>query len=477
MSTTFEPNFRPLNLLTVKLLLLTIFCFFGLNHLMAQNTETDNSTPEILAFTLKEAQAYAIKNNLNAKNSQAGIRSAQGQVTEVKGIGFPQVNGSLSYQRNLKQPVSLVPAQFFDPEAPEGSFAELTFGTKNNLTATIQATQLVFDGSYLLGLKAAKLFVERARMTAAKTNVDVQKSVADAYIAALVSKENLKILSKNITVLERILFETSELYKNGFAEQLDVDRLKLSLSNLEAQVKSSERLAEISLNLLKYQMGLDLNQLVKLSDTMEEFIKDAETIIGNDVVSLQSEALQKRVELKALAVEKIFSDLDARRIKMMYLPSVSAFINGQTSFQSDDLDLFKTRWLPAVAAGLNINVPIFDGFQKKGQLQQKRVVQEQVLNQQEFTRQSILFEVSQAKTNYTTAFEQLQSQKNNLELADKIYQTTLIKYKEGVGSSLEVTSAETTLYETQGLYIQALYDLVVAKTNLEKALGNYEEGV
>ncbi len=471
MSTTFEPSYRPLFFFLI--MLSTIFT----QQLMAQGNTTDKSTAEILSFTLAEAQAYALEHNLNAKNAKASIRSAKGQVTEVTGLGLPQINGTVNYQRNIKQPISLVPAQFFDPSAPEGTFSELVFGTKNNLTATIQATQLVFDGSYLLGLKAAKLFVERARMSAAQTNVDIQKSVADAYIAALVSKENLKILDKNIKVLNRILFETTELYKNGFAEQLDVDRLKLSLSNLEAQVKSSERLAEISLNLLKYQMGLDLNQLVNLTDTMEGFIEDAEKVVATDVVSLQNEALQKRVELKALAIEKVFSDLDAKRIRVLYLPNLTAFLNGQTSFQSNDFDIFNTKWLPAVSAGLNLNIPIFDGFQKRGQMQQKKVVQEQVLNQQEFTRQSILFEVLQAKTNYSTAFEQLQSQKNNLELADKIYQTTLIKYKEGVGSSLEVTNAETALYETQGLYIQALYDLVVAKTNLEKALGNYEDGV
>jgi len=478
-------------------------------QLMAQNeaeTTAENSDAN-KAFSLKEAQEHALQNNLSVKNSRLDIDAARGQVNEVKAMGLPQVNASLGYNYNVTLPASLVPSDAFggadtlyfapggylpdptDPvttdgigflpvlQPPEGAvpeFQKLTFGTKNNLSAGIEVSQLVFDGSYLLGLKAAEMFVERAQKSVMKSEQDIKNSIAEAYFAVLVADKNVALLASNTKILDRVLFETTQLYENGFVEELEVDRLKLSLANLKTQIENTKRAVVLTTNLLKFQMGIALDQEITLSDTLEDYITDAEQEITADVLGLQNTALENRVEVKLTDIQNTFRDLDIQQIKAKYLPTVAAFFSYQFAFQSNNLKLWKgEQWIPSGLVGVQVRVPIFDGFLKKSQLEQRYTSQKQAFNTHSLMQESIRLEVMNAQKSYINAFSQLQSQQKNIDLAQKIYDVTLIKYKEGIGSSLEVNQAESSLTETQGLYISALYDLVVAKTNLDKALGAY----
>lgn len=486
-----------------------LFSFLFSPLLVAQNeTETATESAETnMTFSLAEAQEYAVQNNLNVKNSRLDIEAARGQVNEVKAVGLPQVNATVGYNYNVTLPASLVPSDAFggadtlyfapggflpdptDPVTTDGigflpvlqppadaipEFQKLTFGTKNNFSTKLEVSQLVFDGSYLLGLKAAQMFVERAQKSAMKSEQDIKNSIAEAYFAVLVAGKNVSLLEDNTKILDKVLFETTQLYENGFVEELEVDRLKLSLANLKTQIENTKRAVMLTTNLLKFQMGLPLDKEITLSDTLEDYITNAEQEITADVLGLQNTALENRVEVKLTDIQNTFRDLDIQQIKAKYLPSVAAFFSYQFAFQSNNLKLWESeQWIPSGLVGVQVNVPIFDGFQKRSQLEQRYVTQKQAFNTHSLMQESIRLEVMNAQKSYINAFSQLQSQQKNIDLAQKIYDVTLIKYKEGIGSSLEVNQAESSLTETQGLYISALYDLVVAKTNLDKALGAY----
>ncbi len=434
----------------------------------AQNSSSaDNG--QIMTFSLEEAQLYAVEHNINAENARLSVEEAKGQVTETKSIGLPQIDGTIGYTYNLK-----IPAQLVEGLVMPGEFTKLVFGTDHNINLGLSGSQLLFDGSYLLGLKAAEMFVERSRQENMSTEIGIKNAVASAYFATLVVDEQIELLDKNKAILDKILFETSQLYENGFVEELEVDRLRLSLANLETQKASATRQGETATNFLKFQMGLDMMQAIKLTDTLEDFISDAKDDVSADVMGVIDEAMKNRVEMRLLKTQNIFRDLDIRQVKAQYLPNVVAFIQGQAAYQGNNLKVWETDfWIPSAAVGVQVNVPIFDGFKKRGQLQQRYITQQKAFNQEALMKQSIHLQVLQAQTSYISAYQQLNQQQESLELAEKIYNVSLIKYKEGLGSSIEVNSAESSLYETQGLFLTALYELVQAKLALNEATGRY----
>ncbi len=422
------------------------------------------------SFSLKEAQDYALKNNPTGEDKRMDLESAQYQIKEIRATGLPQVNANVNYQYFLKLPVSLVPGETFaDPSLPPEQvpeYIELTFGTKNNMTAGIEASQLIFNGSYLVALEAAKTYIKLAELEAVKSEKDILDAVTKAYFTILISEQSERLLEKNIENLSKIRFETVQLFENGFVEEIEVDRLSLSLTNLRTQLQNAVRQTEMAEWLLKYQMGYDMNEEIALRDSIESLIEEAKV----DLASLKS---KERVELQIMGVQNELNDLDIKRIRSEYLPSLAAFGSLQYAFQRDDFRVFTEKWYPTAVVGLQLNVPIFDGMRKKYQIMQKEVNTLKLNNGRELMKRSFALETQQAKTNYSNAITQVDSQKQSLALAEKIYNVALIKYKEGLGSSLEVTSSESQLYETQGLYVQAVYNLIVAKSDLDKALGNY----
>jgi outer membrane protein len=455
--------------------------------LQAQSSAQNNN--DTLKLSLKQAQEYALAHNLNISNAKANVSYAHEKVNELKGIALPQVSGNLQYLYNIQLPAQLVPSDAFgfppflalasgdtlylaqaSGEQPE--FQKLTFGTKNNLSLNVAVSQLIFDGSYTLGMKAVNMFIDRAQHGVTKSENDIKQAVIDAYTMTLLAKDNVNILNKNIAILKKILNETSEFNKAGFVEQLDVDRLQLSLSNLQVQIKTAERNAELALGLLKFHLGIDLNTPLALTDSLNGLLSDTEKELAVSPLQYVKEAIANRYEIKALQTEKTFADLDIQQIKAKYLPTVAAFLQTQAAFQSDGFNIFKTQsWIPSTYIGLQVSVPIFDGFQKRAQIAQRVILKDQVFYQEDLMQQVIAMQVAQAHTQYVSAYESYKMQQKNIELAQKIHNVTLIKYKEGVGASLEVTDAESKLFEAQAIHIKMLYDLVVAKNALYKAIG------
>ena len=429
------------------------------------------SQAETVKFSLKEAQEYAVANNINAINARLRIDSARQVVKEVTSVGLPQISGNLFYQRSLQLPTTLIPGAAFG--MPEQEFVEVTFGTKNNLTASLDMSQLIFDGTYFLGLKASQLFIDRSEKSARATEINIKDGVTRAYYTVLVAQENLDILQQNTKVLDRVLYETTQLYENGFVEKLEVDRLKLSLANLTTRISSADRQLAVAKDNLKFQLGLDLTKELELAEGLSELAGNADATYLTDVNILKTEAANRRVEMQLLNTGSAFRELDIKQVKSQYLPKLYGFASMQANLQRDDFKIFNSKWFPNSFIGVELKVPIFDGFNKKSKIRQRQIDLKKINNTKELFKESIALEITNAQTAYKNALEQLNHQKATIELAQDVYDGALFKYKEGLGSSLEVADAESVLYESQGLYVQALYNLLIAQTDLDKALGNY----
>jgi len=432
-----------------------LILFFQSEVTLAQQAKT---------LTLESAIQFGMEHSLTIKNAQIDIVDAQQQIVENRAIGLPKLDLGVDYRYNLQLPASLLPARFIDPNAPADEFAELKFGTKNTVTATLNFSSSLFDGTWFVALKAAKVFRDFTTRQYIATQQTVKNDVIQAYLPALIVKENQSILDKNIANLEKLLFETKQLYKEGFAEQLDVDRLELSLANLKVDRDNLNRNLETALNFLKFTIGYPVDEPLEVSDDIHSLLVEATPEELNPGVDYNS-----RAEYAAAKLNINLNELNINRFRAGYLPTLEAFGSYSQNFQGDKLsDAFR---FPSSLVGLRFSLPIFDGLQKKAQIQRAKLDMEQAINQKIQLERSITLEVENARSNYINAKQATLNQQRTLDLAQKIYDTTQIKYKEGVGSSLELTQAEQGLYDAQRNYTQTLYDLLVAKANLNKALG------
>jgi outer membrane protein len=436
------------------------------------------------AFSVEEAVAYAQKNGTATKKALLDIAAADAQVKEYTAIGLPQVNGKIEYQHFFVRPTSFLP-DFISPAVvgilegfslvspgtsgsiPSGGVTPVQFGTKNNLTLSMTASALVFDGSYLFGLKAAKGLREMTKKQADLSDYTTKYNVKKAYLTVLIIEENKKVLLRNIQNLQKLLTETEAFYKGGFVEQLDVDRLQLSVSNLQTDAESVSRQVELAYNVLKFQMDYDINKPIVLTDSLPKLLAEPnDTDLKGDI------PYENRIEMDILKRTELLNELNVKVNKFGYAPNVSAFMTVNEQLQRNKFfDNDEAGFNPTVLLGVAVNVPIFDGFSKKAKIQKAQINQKKFQLEIETFRRAMNLEVVNARTQYTNAKQRLANQEKNLELAEKILARTKTKYKEGVGNSIEITTAEQELYRTQANYMNALYDLVVAKTDLDKSLG------
>lgn len=435
------------------------------NAIFAQSSEA--------TFSLSEAIDYAYSHNVNIKIAKENSSDADAQIIERRAVGIPTINGSVDFQHFLRLPISFLPSQFEDlaragngGDLPPDFSNQVSFVLRNSFTAGLNLDALIFDGSYFTALKAAKAFREFVGQELIAMERSVRDQVVEAYLPSLIVDENLKILIKNIGNLEAMLTETKATYEAGFIEQLDVDRLELSLANLKTEVDNLTRQKELALNVLKFSMGYPIEEELFISDNLDGLLNLA---TSEDLTAPVN--YMNRPEYRVAQTGIKLHEYNIKVNKDGYLPSVSGFLNYQFVYQGNSLFGSDGFWVPTSVVGLRANVPIFDGFNKKAKLQRARIAKEIDQKRIIILEQSIQLEVSNARTDYLTALERSQSQEKNVALAEKIYNTTQIKYRSGVGSSIEVSQAEQALYTTQQNFIQARYQLLVSKQKLDTVLG------
>ena len=435
-------------------------------------------------FTLDQAIAYAVSNSNDVKLAQLDVADAEAQITEYRSIGLPQIEAGLNYQYYFEVPVNpvedfITPSIYgvlsqefeeIDPFTGTPETFQFALFRPNNLFASVDARWLLLDGSYFSGLKAAKLFKELTRKSIDVKEEEIRANVTKAYMNILIAEENKEILAKNISNLEKALNDTKAFYENGFMEKLDVERLELSMGNLQTEYEKIDQMIALSYNLLKFQMSYPINEEISVTEDLETMV---------DLMSIETIDLMEKVDYNNKAqyseilLGKELNELNVERLKRGYLPSLQAKANYSESLQRNNLfDGDELGWIPTGSVSLGITVPIFDGLMKKGQVQQAKIDLDKLdVQKSEFERATDL-QVANAKLQYINARKTLNNRRSSLDIVQSIYDKTMIKFNEGVGSSVEVTQAENQLYDAQGAYINALYELLVSKTDLEIALGN-----
>lgn len=437
-------------------------------NLLVLLSYSTNAQESGMSFSLEEAQKYALENSYMSKSAQLEVDKSNKKVKETIGTGLPQINGTGTYQKYLTEPSSLIPADNFG--GSPGEFVEVFFGTNQQMGGNIQVDQLIFDGSYFVGLQAAKVYLELSKNDLAKSDIDVKTQVTQAYGNVLVAERNVEILKDNLKSLEQSLFETEELYKNGFAEEQDKDQISLTLSSVKNSLENAIRMIEISRNQLKFILGIDISNNLQLTDKLPTV-----TAASNSENFLSKEFnVQSHIDYKIITTQEKASELLWKQQKSTAVPRLSAFYNLSANAYSNEFDfLGNKRFFAGQLVGLNLNVPIFSGFSRSNRIQQAEIDYKKVQIAKTQVEQQLQIAASNAKSEYLFALRQYETMNENLVLAESIYDKVKAKYDEGLNSSMELTQANNQLLETQGNFIKSSFELINAKVNLDKALNNY----
>ena len=433
-----------------------ILCLFSIVNAKAQLADT------VAHFSLQEAVDYAQRNQSSIQNAKIDEEIASNTVKQTIGIGLPQLNGNVNFNDFLTIPTNLLPGEFF---GQPGTQVPVRFGVKYQSSFGLELNQLLFDGTYLVGLQASKTYKELSSKSLRRSRIETAVAVSKAYYSVLVSNEQLSLLDANLVRLKKSLNDTKALYANGFVEKIDADRLTVLNNNLETERENVIRLLDLNVNLLKFQMGMSIQSKLTLKDTIAG-LQVVQTFAVSDTSSYKN-----RIEYSLLETQKKLNELDLKRYKSQFLPSLSAFGSTSQSLQSNNFGTLFDRSFPATVIGFRLAVPIISGGIKLYQVRNAKLEILKTQNNLINLKNGISLEVEQAQTTYRNGMKSLENQNRNMELAQEVLRVTKIKYEQGVGSSIEVTSAETSLKEAQNNYINALYELLINKVNMDKALG------
>ena len=418
---------------------------------------------QINNFTVQQAVDYAKQNSIAVKNALLDYQVQQQTNREITASAYPQINASGNLQNYLTIPTSLLPGVIAGG-AP-GTFIPVQFGTKYNATGGIDVNQLLFDGQVFVGLiaraKALDFFSKQTEITEEMINVNVQK----IYYQLVVGKKQMTSIDANIGRFEKLLNDTKEIYKQGFAEKLDVDKVSVQLNNLQTEKIKVQSQLDAGNAGLKFLMNMpQKDKLILIDSITDDQIK--ENILANDY------KYEDRKEYQFLQIGKTLNEYNVRRFKLSKLPTLAAFGNYSKNAQRQTFDFFKGgQWFTTSLIGLRLSVPIFDGFARNSRIQKAKIEVQRSNNNIEQLKASIDNDVAQARLKITASVVTLDNQKRNIELAEKVYNTTKIKYEQGLGSNQEIYNAQTELKVAQNYYYSALYDAIIAKIDYQKAVG------
>ncbi len=449
------------------LLLISVFC--------AQATAQ--------SFSLEQAKTYALEHHFLAKNAKHEERLAELTVAETRAMGLPSINGSANFQNFIDIPTSVAPAGAFgfpdyitdyllassqqsgipinfpDPST-QPEFTELQFGTKYNTSAQITANQLLFDGVYFYGLKAAKAYTEMTLLQTQQTNEELLRNVEKAYYLALISKENITTLTQSVEVLENTHKQTKALFEQGFIEKQALDQLALSLLQVKNRLEVAKNQEKLSLAALKFQMGYEQESAIELTDNISK-VEQAK-IPGNSFDATD------HVDYQIDEYRTTLLGLQKKVDRANSFPKLYGFFNHSQNAFSNDFGYSGVSWYPTTLWGLQLQVPIFSGGSLISAMKKSDVEITRANEMKAFTKDRLALEFSSAKTNYTAALLELQNAKKGLELAKEIEQINTVKFKEGMISSLELTTAQNQVMGAQGNYIASLMNLANTKVELSK---------
>ena len=421
---------------------------------------------ETYSFTLQQAIDHAIANNYTAINAKRDIDAAKQKKWETTASGLPQITSNLQYLNNLDFQVQGVSGNAFNPGGDPNEISTIAFGTKHSANASATLNQLIFDGSYIVGLQSAKVYLQISQNAKEKTDLEIKEMVTNAYGNVLLARESVLILEKNKTTLEKTLFETNETFKNGLTEEENVEQLQITLTQLKSSLSNAQKRAEIALNLLKISMGIDINNDVTLTENLDDLaLKNVDLAVLSEEFNSQN-SIDYKIQQNNEESKRLLLKLERYRA----LPTIGAQLNYGANTFSNEFDIISTqqKWYNYSNFGVNVSLPIFSSFRDRARTQQAKIAFEQAKTQLTETEQRLKLQFQQAKTDYEYSIEQYSASKSNLKLAERIEGKQQIKFKEGLSTSFEFTEAQRQLYTAQQNYLQAMIDVMNKKATLDK---------
>jgi len=435
-------------------------------------------------MSVKQASDYATKNNVQVKNALVNVNIQQQTNREITALAYPQINGNMGATYNPNVAVSVFPnfiaAGTYGVLAQEGvkngtggaiisptdfGIIQAQFGTKYNANAGVDLNQILFDGQVFIGLKARKTTIDFQKKNVEVTQEQIKANIYKIYYQLVVSKTQIELLDANISRLEKLLSDTREIYKNGFAEKLDVDKVSVQIVNLQTERQKALNSIENGYYGLKFLMGMPIRDSLILTDSLsDEEIKEG--LLENSAYEYSN-----RKEIQYAELGRKLGEYNIRRYKLSKLPTASLNAGYSKIAQRDKFDFYKGDYFTASSISLRIAVPIFNGFATNARISRAQLELQQSINNIENIRLSIDNEVEQARTNFRSAIVTMDFQRKNMELALEVYDQTKKKYEMGLGSNIEITAAQTDLKAAQTNYISSLYDAIISRIDFLKATG------
>ena len=440
----------------IKKIILILCVGFGTLH--AQNL------PE--SVSLEEAVAYALENNRSVINANLEVQKAYKEKWKTIAIGLPQITAEADYQNFIELPTSLIPAQFFGGK--EGEFAEVQFGTPQTMRAGVTLNQLIFDGSYLVGLESIKVYLNISENLLEKTVLEIRKDIINSYFSVLLTRENILFLEKNRANLKTNLEELTQLFRNGFEEEESVEQLRLTLSSVETQLRYAQNVERITLDMLKLLMGFPTQSPLFLKDELDTLTTASLFEFPTETAPKIENNIDVKIAQNNFASEGLLYKLE--RSKNM--PRLSAFLNGNYTGNSETFSFTEAnqKWFGASMLGVKLQVPIFSSFMRRANSQKAKIAVAQAETNLNETQERIFIEIQAATNEYQLSVENYFTTKENLALATRIKEKNQIKYFEGLASSFEYREAQLQLYNAQNNYIKSIQSVVQKKLNLETLL-------
>ena len=422
------------------------------------------------SFSLQEAIDFALENNRTAKNASRDIDAAYKQKWETIATGLPQLNAGIDYQDFIKQQIQVIPADAFG--GPKGELAAIEFSVKQNVNASATLSQLIFDGSYLVGLQSAKVFLEISKNAKIKTDLEVRKAVINAYGNVLLVEESLKILERNKTALEKNVDEITKIFENGLEEEESVEQLKITLSGVKSSLNNTRRLKKVAYQMLNMNLGIDIENPTVLTDNLE--ILTAQNLNLNFLNTPFS--IENTIDYRIAENDRTSKELLVKLEKSKALPTMSTFLSGGYLSYSDNFDFLNTdqKYYGFGVFGINLKIPVFSSGLRSASTQRAKINLEKAKDDLTETEQRLKLQIETAKSDYQFSIEEYANKKENLNLAERIEQKNQTKFFEGIGSSFELRQAQIQLYTAQQEFLQAMLDVINNKAALETIINEVD---
>jgi outer membrane protein TolC len=465
---------------------LTLFSFL---IIVTLNLFAQEDSLKTYSFSLEEAIEFGIRNSYQSQIAQKDVEIALKRKWEIISQGLPQISGGMNYQNYLKQPVTLLPAAAFDNtqstidivqdyfenvqrndvpvDSPEG-FIPLRFGTKQSMNATATWNQLLFDGSYIVGIQSVQTLLQISKNAKTKTDLEIKKAVINAYGNVLLAEESVDILKKNVTTLQKTYNDTQKIYENGLTEQEDVEQLEITLLGLKNNLSRSERMRNIAYEMLNLSLGIPVEDKVILTNDLDEL-----AMKYYDLSLLQEQIpVEENIDYRIAKNVAESAQIQVRLQKAKALPTLTGFVNYGYQGYSDEFTFLNNEqeYFGQSVLGVNLSIPIFSSGMRSSRTQQREIEYKQAMLELERTENEVKRQINMAKSEYEFTLENYQNAVRNLELSERIESKNQIKFFEGIASSFELNEAQRQLYSAQQNYLQSMLEVITAKVELENLL-------